>query len=98
MHECKAIIARHFGDLLFTTVYVILCIIVNIGIMKGTKLTLSLEKAKTPKCSTIIHSLANPRLAFQFIAVYCSQVKGFRPHGLLVYRICLPPDTPIIFI
>ena len=28
----------------------------------------------------------------------CSQVKGFRPHGLLVYRLCLPPDTPIIFI
>ena len=27
----------------------------------------------------------------------CSQVKGFRPHGLLVYRLCLPPDTPIIF-
>ena len=26
----------------------------------------------------------------------CSQVKGFRPHGLLVYRLCLPPDTPII--
>ena len=26
-----------------------------------------------------------------------SQVKGFRPHGLLVYRLCLPPDTPIIF-
>ena len=28
----------------------------------------------------------------------CSQVKGFGPHGLLVYRLCLPPDTPIIFI
>ena len=28
----------------------------------------------------------------------CSQVKGFTPHGLLVYRPCLPPDTPIIFI
>ena len=26
----------------------------------------------------------------------CSKVKGFRPHGLLVYRLCLPPDTPII--
>ena len=26
----------------------------------------------------------------------CSYVKGFRPHGLLVYRLCLPPDTPII--
>ena len=26
-----------------------------------------------------------------------SQVKGFRPHGLLVYRLCLPSDTPIIF-
>jgi len=25
----------------------------------------------------------------------CS-VQGFRPHGLLVYRLCLPPDTPII--
>ena len=28
----------------------------------------------------------------------CSKVKGFRPHGLLVYRLCLPPDTPIIII
>ena len=28
----------------------------------------------------------------------CSQVKGFRPHGLLVYRLCLPPDTPIIIV
>ena len=28
----------------------------------------------------------------------CSQVKGFTPHGLLVYRLCLLPDTPIIFI
>ena len=27
----------------------------------------------------------------------CSSVKGFRPHGLLVYRLCLPPDTPIIY-
>jgi len=27
----------------------------------------------------------------------CSQVEVFRPHGLLVYRLCLPPDTPIIF-
>jgi len=27
----------------------------------------------------------------------CSLVKGFRPHGLMVYRLCLPPDTPIIF-
>ena len=27
----------------------------------------------------------------------CSQVKGFRPHGVLVYRLCLPPDTSIIF-
>ena len=27
-----------------------------------------------------------------------SSVKGFRPHGLLVYRLCLPPDTLIIFI
>ena len=26
----------------------------------------------------------------------CSKVKDFRPHGLLVYRPCLPPDTPII--
>jgi len=23
-------------------------------------------------------------------------VKGFKPQGLLVYRLCLPPDTPII--
>ena len=28
----------------------------------------------------------------------CSYVNGFRPHGLLVYRLCFPPDTPIIFI
>jgi len=28
----------------------------------------------------------------------CSKVKGFRPHGLLVYRLCLPPDTPIIYL
>ena len=27
-----------------------------------------------------------------------SLVKGFRPHGQLVKRLCLPPDTPIIFI
>jgi len=27
-----------------------------------------------------------------------SNKKGFRPHGLLVYRLCLPPDTAIIFI
>ena len=26
----------------------------------------------------------------------CSYVKGFRPHGLLVYRLCFPPDTSII--
>jgi len=45
MHECEAIIAHHFGDLLFRTVNVVLCIIVNVGITKGTKLNLSSEKA-----------------------------------------------------
>ena len=33
-----------------------------------------------------------------FKRALCSKVKGFRPHGLLVYRLCLPPDTPIIFL
>ena len=28
----------------------------------------------------------------------CGQVKGFRPHGLLVYRLCLSPDTRIIYL
>ena len=32
-----------------------------------------------------------------FKHILCSKVKGFRPQGLLVYRLCLPPDTPIIF-
>ena len=28
--------------------------------------------------------------------IKCSEVKGFKPLGLLVYRLSLPPDTPII--
>ena len=53
MHECETIITHHFGDLLFTIVFVVLCIIVNIGIMEGTKLTLSSKKAALLlKCQT----------------------------------------------
>jgi len=38
-------------------------------------------------------------LRYLMVKLYsCSEVKGFRPHGLLVYRLYLPPDTPIIFI
>ena len=33
-----------------------------------------------------------------FKHVLSSQVKGFRPHGLLAYRLCLPPDIPITLI
>ena len=45
MHECEAIVVHCFGDLFFTPVYVVLCIIVNIGIMEGTKLSLNSQKA-----------------------------------------------------
>ena len=40
MHECETTIPHHFGDLL---VYVALCIIVNIGIAKGSKFALMLK-------------------------------------------------------
>ena len=35
--------------------------------------------------------------SFTYFSNMLCAVKGFRPHGLLVYRLCLPPDTPIIF-
>ena len=48
-------IGHHFGDLFFTTV---LCIIVIIGFMKDTKLTLSSEKAALLlKCLATVWSL-----------------------------------------
>jgi len=47
----------------------------------------------------LYHLISNKLLAITILTkALCSQVKGFRPHGLLVYRLCLPPDTPIIFI
>ena len=45
--------------------------------------------------TSVIFSLPGTLLSSIMIIV-CSKVKGFRPHGLLVYRLCLPPDTPII--
>jgi len=44
MHKREMIIAHRFGNLLLTKVFVVLCIIVAIGIMEGTKLTLTSEK------------------------------------------------------
>ena len=35
--------------------------------------------------------------SFTYFSNMLCAVKGFRPHGLLVYRLCLPPDTPIIY-
>jgi len=45
MHKRETIIAHCFGNLLLTKVFVVLCIIVAIGIMEGTKLALASEKA-----------------------------------------------------
>ena len=45
MHKRETIIAHRFGNLLFTKVFVVLCIIVAVGNMEGTKLTLTSEKA-----------------------------------------------------
>ena len=45
MHKRETIIAHRFGNLLLTKVFVVLCIIVAVGIMEGTKLTFTSEKA-----------------------------------------------------
>jgi len=55
MHKRETIIAHRFGNLLFTKIFVVLCIIVAVGIMEGTKLTLTTEKAAPLlKCLTAV--------------------------------------------
>jgi len=44
-HKRETIIAHCFVNLLLTEVFVVLCIIITVGIMEGTKLTLTSEKA-----------------------------------------------------
>jgi len=63
--------------------------------------------ADSCKRSSINRMAAGSRLQVQVMDFFsfhllfkhalCSKVKGFRLHGLLVYRLCLPPDTPIVF-
>ena len=65
---------------------------VKVNLIDLADLTLPIPK----KCIKLDHDkvmviIRTSRVSEKVIVV-------FRPHGLLVYRLCLPPDTPIIFI
>ena len=57
----------------------------------------SIPYAFRDKLKTELYFLRSQNIYLLFKHALCSKVKGFRSYGLLVYRLCLPPDTPIIF-
>jgi len=48
-------------------------------------------------CTTVLYDYVHLAPSVVLKGNELLTVKGFRPHGLLVCRLCLPPDTPIIF-
>ena len=47
MHKCKTIVSNRFGSLLFTTVFVVQCIVIIIVIMKVQNLLLAQKSSST---------------------------------------------------
>ena len=76
MHKRETIIAHRFGNLLFTKVFMVLCIIVAIGIMEGKKLTLTSEKA-----APLLKRLTAVRWSYKepFISLSTTTIQNFGP-------------------